>query len=119
MDLPKLKFSKRSRLSAVLGLTLDGSRLEGVVLRRTNGSFQAQNPFSVSLSLDPLTNDPELVGRELRNHLDAAQVRERHCIVGVPLKWALTTHVEIPELAEADVAGFLQIEAERSFPCDV
>ena len=51
--------------------TLDGSRLEGLVLRRTNGSFQAQNAFSVSLSLDPLTNDPELVGREIRNHLDA------------------------------------------------
>ena len=45
--------------------------------------------FSVSLSLDPLTADPELVGREIRNHLDAAGVRERHCIVAVPLKWAL------------------------------
>ena len=63
-----------------------------------------QQSFSVSLSLDPLTNDPELVGREIRNHLDAAGVRERHCVVGLPLKWALTTHIEVPELPEADVA---------------
>ena len=65
---------------------------------------RVQQPFSVSLSLDPLTNDPELVGREIRNHLDAAGVRERHCIVGLPLKWALTTHIEVPELPEADIA---------------
>ena len=117
IDLAKLNLAKRPR-TTLLGLALDGSRLEGVVLRRVNGRLQAQQPFSVSLSLDPLTNDPELVGREIRNHLDAAGVRERHCVVGLPLKWALTTHVEIPELPEADVASFLQIEAERGFPCD-
>ena len=119
IKLTKSDLLKRKRLSAVLGLSLDGSRLDGVALRRTDGALQIQQSFSVSLSLDPLTNDPELVGREIRNHLDAAGVRERQCIVGLPLKWVLTTHIEVPELPEADVAGFLQIEAERSFPCDV
>jgi hypothetical protein len=109
----------RSRLTSLLGLDLDGSRLEGVALRRTNGSFQITSSFSVSLSLDPLTNDPELVGREIRNHLDAAEARERNCIVGLPLKWALMTHVELPELPEADVESFLALEAERGFPCDI
>ncbi len=117
IDLAKLSIRKRPRTS-VLGLALDGSRLEGVVLRRLNGRLQAQKSFSVSLSLDPLTNDPELVGREIRNHLDSAGIRERQCVLGLPLKWALTTHVEIPELPEADIESFLQIEAERGFPCD-
>ena len=119
MNLIKTDRLKRHRLSGVLGLALDGSRLDGIVLRRANGSLQIQQSFTVSLSLDPLTNDPELVGREIRNHLDAAGVRERHCVVGLPLKWALTTHLEVPALPEADVASFLQIEAERGFPCDV
>jgi hypothetical protein len=119
IDLLKLNSLKRQRLSGLLGLALDGSRLDGVVLRRTNGSLQLQESFSVSLSLDPLTADPELVGREIRNHLDAAGVRERHCVVAVPLKWALITHTEVPDLPEADLPGFLQIEAERGFPCDV
>src|SRR5215472_13576215 len=109
----------RKRLSSVLGLALDGSRLEGVVLRRTNGSLQVVRSLSVSLSLDPLTADAELVGREIRNHLDAAGVRERNCVLGLPLKWALTTHVEVPDLPEADRASFLELEAERGFPCDV
>lgn len=110
---------KRRGHSSVLALSLDGGRLEGVVLRRTNGSLQALQSFSESLSLDPLTADPELVGQEIRNHLDAAGVRERVCVACVPLKWALVVHVELPELPEADVASFLQIEAERGFPCDV
>src|SRR5881296_3308522 len=112
IDLLKMNRLRRQRLSGLLGLALDGSRLDGVVLRRTNGALQIQQSFSVSLSLDPLTAEAELVGREIRNHLDAAGVRERHCVVGLPLKWALTTHAELQDLPEADIASFLQIEAE-------
>lgn len=107
---------KKIHASSVLGLSLDGSRLEGVVLRRTNGSLAVGKSFSVSLTLDPLTNDAELVGQEIRNHLDAAGIRERRCAVCVPLNWALTLQTKVPELPEADVASFLQIEAERGFP---
>ena len=115
----KINFSRRKKLTSLLGLVLDGSRLEGVVLRRPNGSLQVQQSFSVTLSLDPLTAAPELVGREIRNALDAAGVRERRCAVGVPLKWALTAQTELPPLPEADAASLLQLEAERGFPCDV
>jgi hypothetical protein len=115
----KLKFGKSKRLTSLLGLSLDGSRLDGVVLRRTNGSLQMQQTFSATLTLDPLTAAPELVGREIRNHLEAAGVRERRCIVGLPLKWVLAASTELPPLPEADAASLLQLEAERGFPCDV
>jgi hypothetical protein len=115
----KINFSRRKKLTSLLGLNLDGSRLDGVVLRRTNGSLQLQQSFSANLSLDPLTAAPELIGREIRNHLDAAGVRERRCVVGVPLKWMLTAHTELPPLPAADAASLLQLEAERGFPCDV
>ena len=59
----------------MLGLALDGSKLDGVVLRRTNGALQRLQSFSAQLTLDPLTAAPELVGREIRNQLDAAGVR--------------------------------------------
>ena len=114
----KVNFAKRKKLTSLLGLSLDGSRLEGVVLKRTNGSLQQQQTFAVTLSLDPLTAAPELVGREIRNQLDAVGVRERFCVVGVPSKWALTAHTELPKLAEEDAASLLQLEAERGFPSD-
>jgi Tfp pilus assembly PilM family ATPase len=109
----------RNGRSTVLGLAFDGSRLDGVVLKRPNGSLQVLATFSVTLSLDPLTAAPELVGREIRNHLDAAGVRERNCVVGIPLKWALTAQTELPDLPEADIPEFLQLEAERGFHADV
>ncbi len=115
----KINFGKNRRLTGLLGLSLDGSRLDGVVLRRTNGALQLQQTFSATLTLDPLTAAPELVGREIRNHLEAAGVRERHCVIGVPLKWVLAACTELPPLPEADAASLLQIEAERGFPCDV
>lgn len=102
--------------SALMGLTLDKSRIEGVVLRRLNGAVQVQRSFQASLSLDPLTNDPELVGREIRNHLNEAGVRVKPCAVSVPLNWALTLQVKVPAIPEADVQDFLNIEAEKGFP---
>ncbi len=111
-----IKLPKKQRASSVLGLSLDGNRLEGVVLRRTNGSLVLQKTISASLSLDPLTNDPELVGREIQNQLEKAGIRERRCAVCVPLNWVLTLQTKLPDLPEADVSGFLQIEAERGFP---
>jgi hypothetical protein len=114
----KFNFRKRKKLTSVLGLVLDGSKLEGVVLRRTNGALQKLQSFSAPLTLDPLTAAPELVGREIRNQLDAAGVRERNCVVGVPLKWVLTAQTELPQMAEADTASLLQLEAEKGFHAD-
>ena len=108
-------FTKR-RLNSVLGLSLNGNRLEAVVLRRGNGAWQTSKSVSVPLTLAPLTGDPALVGREIRNHLDQAGIRERKCAVCLPLDWVLTFQTALPEIPEADVPGFLELEAERGFP---
>jgi hypothetical protein len=115
----KFKFLKKKTPATLLGLTLDGGKLDGVVLRRVNGALQKLQSFSAPLTLDPLTAAPDLVGREIRNQLDAAGVRERNCVVGVPLKWILTAHTELPPLPEADAKNLLGMEAERSFSSDV
>jgi hypothetical protein len=114
----KFNFRKRKQLTSVISLVLDGGKLEGVVLRRTNGALQKLQSFSAPITLDPLTAAPELVGREIRNQLDAAGVRERNCVVGVPLKWVLTAQTELPPLPEADAQSLLQMEAEKGFHAD-
>ena len=90
-------FWRQKTPSTLLGLTLDGSRLEGVVLRRSNGSLEVLKEFKTNLSLDLLTNDVELVGREILNHLEAHDIRERRCVVAVPLQWTMTAHTQIPD----------------------
>lgn len=117
-NLANINLLKRGKLTSVLGISLDGSRLEGVVLRRTNGSLEVGSTFSVSLSLNPLTAAPELLGREIRNALDQQEVRERTCVVGLPLSWVLTAQVDIPNLSEQDAKNLIALETERAFPCD-
>ena len=102
-----MNFFKSNRARSVLGLSLDGNRLEAVVLRRSNGSLHVRQTISASLALSPLTDDPELVGREIRNHLDQAGVRERRCAVCLPLGWLLTLQTKLPELPEAERTSFL------------
>lgn len=116
LDLARLASRRAQPRTSLLALAFDGSQLEGVELRRTNGAVEPRHHFRVSLSLDLLTNEPELVGREIRKHLDAAGVRERRCVVGLPLNWALTLMTALPDLPEADVQSLLLIEAERGFP---
>lgn len=116
MDLSKLGFFNKQPGNSLLGLSFDGTRLEGVHVRRTNGSVEIKNTFAVSLTLDPLTAETELVGREIRKQLDSLGIRERWCTVCLPLNWVLTLNVKLPEIPEEDVESFLQIEAERGFP---
>ncbi len=102
--------------TTALGLALHGSRLEGVLVRRSNGSMQVVKSFTATLALSPLTGDAELVGREIRNHLEQAGIRERRCVVCLPSGWALTLATEVPDMPQEDIPGFLEIEAERGFP---
>lgn len=111
-----LTLGKRQPGSSLLGLAFDGHRLEAVVLKRSNNSISVLKTAAASLELNLLTNDPELVGREIRNHLDRAGIRERQCAVCIPLDWALTLHIPVPELPEDDIQSFLNIEAERGLP---
>src|ERR1035437_97849 len=109
----KLDFLKllTPRGSSLMGLTIEGRRLEGIILSRGKGSLEAGQPFEALLSLDPLTNDPELVGQEIRNRLDEAAVHESRCAVGVPLNWVLTLPVKLPDISQEDVSSFLLIHA--------
>jgi hypothetical protein len=110
-----IQLFKRKRAASVLGLALDGNRLEVVSLRRSNGTLQVRQTLAVSLALSPLTDAAELVGQEIRNHLDQTGIRERRCAVCLPLSWILSMQTQLPELSGADRDSFLQIEAERGF----
>ncbi len=108
---------KQTTATSLLGIAFDGNQMEIVSIKRTNGSVEIRQSATVLLTLDPLTNEPDLVGAEIRTHLDKAGVKDRRCVVGVPLNWALTLAVKVPAgLAPEDVQNLLQMEAERGFP---
>jgi len=110
-----MKLFSKQRASSILGIAIDGNRLEAVVVRRSGGSLQVRQSVSAAMALAPLTGDPELVGREIRNHLETAGVHETRCVVCLPLTWVLTLQTKIPDISGPDLDSYLQIEAERGF----
>lgn len=112
------KRKSKKRLQSVLGLRLADGQLRACHSTRTKGATEVVKTASAALTLDLLHPEAELVGREIKNHLDAAGIREHHCVVAVPTAWIMSQHTVVPDLSPEDAASFLQMEAEKGFPCD-
>ncbi|NBP23033.1 MAG: hypothetical protein EBU81_00440 [Proteobacteria bacterium] len=115
-----LKSGSRPRKApqAVLGLSWEGRRIEGTLLRRTPAGLQKVAEFQAELSVELDSGDPETIGKELRARLDEAGIRERTCAVALSVSSLLVTQTEIPPLADADAHSLLQLEAEKGFHAD-
>ena len=113
-----MKRKTNKRAQSVLGLTLTDGQLRACHVTRTKGGLEVVKAASAPLTLDLLPPEAELVGREIKNHLDAAGLRERHCVVGLPARWVMSQHTAVPEMSPEDANSFLQIEAEKGFPVD-
>ena len=113
-----MRWTKPKRANSLLGLALADGQLRAFHVARAKTGLEVVKSASAALTLDLLHPEAELVGQEIRNQLDAAGIRERHCVVAVPARWIMSQHTKLPELSREDAASFLQIEAEKCFPCD-
>jgi hypothetical protein len=113
-----MKLFSKKRLQSVIGLSITDGQLRVAHAARAKSAVAVMRSTTAPLSLDLFHPETELVGREIKNHLEAAQIRERHCVVAVPASWLMSQHTKMPaELSLEDQASLLQIEAEKSFPC--
>ncbi len=107
---------KRKGLTSLLGLAFDGSRLTAALVRLSGKQAQIRQVLNAPFDLDPRATQPEVVGLEIRNLLRQANIRERRCVVCVPLSWTLSMQVTIPDLPESEIENFLAVRAERELP---
>ena len=113
-----MKRKNKKKLHSVLGLTVVDGQLRACHVTRAKGGVEVVRAAGAALTLDLLHPEAELVGREIKNHLDAAGIREKHCVVGIPSRWVMSQHTKVPDLGPEDTTSFLQIEAEKGFPVD-
>ena len=114
-----MKWIPKKRVNSVLGLTLDGHNLRAAHVRRTKATVEVVQSLTTSLTLDAAQHEVDLLGREIRNALDAAGIHERFCVVGLPARWIMSQTTKLPELSREDAQSFLEMEAERGFPCSL
>lgn len=105
--------------SSILGISLEEHSFSAALVNRRNNGLHVEESLKTTLSLDPLTDDPELVGREIKNHLDRTHIREHTCVCAVPMGWVFTSTVDLAGIPEDDIPGFIELEAERAFPYNI
>src|SRR5699024_1085760 len=81
-------------------------------------SFEVARSFVIELSGSPVHASPLVLAQEIRQALQQQNIKERRCVVSLPVQWVLSLSAKIPELPEEDVPGFLDLEAERHFAYD-
>lgn len=100
----------------LLGIELNSERMTVVSVSRGKPGFSVKNQISVPLTLDPLSQDPDLVGQEIRNHLDQMKIHDRQCIVSLPMQWVMCSSIPLPDLSPDDEREYIHLQAEREFP---
>jgi hypothetical protein len=113
-----IKRQVKKRAHSVLGLTVIDGQLRACHVARAKGGVEVVKAASAALTLDLRHPEAVLVGREIKNHLDAGGIRERHCVVGIPPHWVMIQQTPLPQMSAEDTASFLDIEAEKGFPVD-
>jgi len=102
-------------MTSLLGVSLEGTSFSAVQLRSKSGKSQIERTLSASLSQDPVNSDPKVAGREIAAQLNAAGIRERRCVVCVPLSWILIHQMDLPDLPEHDIESYIAVHAEKAF----
>ncbi|MFB3788376.1 MAG: hypothetical protein ACE15F_18610 [bacterium] len=101
---------------SLLGIELSAGRLTAAVLVRAGQGFAVPATKTAALALDPLCHDPELAGQEIRNLLDQWGIREKRCVICIPLQWIMSRTIDLPDLPPGDQADYIRLQAEREFP---
>lgn len=111
-----MKWVAKKRLQSVIAISVVHGQLRVAHAARAKNAVAVLHAAGATLTLDLQHPEPELVGQEIKNHLDTRGIRERHCVVALPADWVMTQHTRVPELSPEDTASLLLIEAEKGFP---
>jgi len=113
LDLNEIK--KRFRTRSMLAITLESGGMVASVVRTDEGSGEPARSVSIAVGSESVLRDPKHAGQELAAALEGAGIRERQCVVCVPAGWVLTASTDLPEVAEDDLRGYLELQAEQEF----
>ena len=105
--------------STVLGLAVEDRAILVAEARVPRGRAElrrvAEFAFPEGITLD----DPQRLGRALREFLRRNGFSARRVVIGVPARWLLSKEKGFPPAAPAALAGMVRIEAERSFATEL
>jgi len=115
--LNKFAGRKHQKHASILGVAFEGGAMTAIELHRREERCETGVMLRQTLSQDILSGNPELLGAEIRKILEDAGVREKKCVVSLPLSWVYVIYQDIPEaLTESDVDNYIALQIEKKLP---
>jgi hypothetical protein len=106
----------KMRKNTLLGISFDKGLMTVVRMRIDNGAYRVDKALRVPLSLDPVSAQPELVGRAIRERLTENGISDRDCLVVLPVASSLSMRIDVPNLAGQDLDDYIRMQSERQLP---
>ncbi|NBQ25984.1 MAG: hypothetical protein EBU26_17300, partial [Verrucomicrobia bacterium] len=85
-------------------------------VRKNGRQPHAQAKATVTLPADYLQQTPASLGAMVRQALESNGIREKQCLVTLPIGALFSARTEVPPLEEEDLQSFFDTQAEREFP---
>ena len=104
------------RRTTLIGLSLQPYETMICRVRRQGKLAEVSTLTRAPIPASAFKTEPKRAGQELRAHLRTAHIRPESCVVCLPLSWAFTSELDLPDLSKPDLQSFIRLEAERRFP---
>lgn len=104
---------KTQKAKTVLGLFLGGGRVTFAVARPGDASLAVAKQGSEAFALIPGQDDPEVIAAKLRDVLARHRTRTRHCVLALPLAWAVSARFAVEGMAPEALPEVAALELER------
>lgn len=100
----------------VLCLDWDKHSLRLVVARVGRGRMQLDDAHAHRIPSDINAEDPERMGRFIRQMMELHHLRHRHVVLDVPRDRAVITRLRLPPTPDEEVTAAVRFQAQRELP---
>lgn len=106
-----------SKPKSILGIDIGTSSIKVVELRKSEDKFKLETYGEIS-SVDYIDkpNDPVVIQEMLRAVLKKADTKSKQAVMAIQIFSSFTSVIEMPEMAEEDLAKSIEFEARKYIP---
>jgi hypothetical protein len=99
--------------SSILGLAISDREISCAQVHLGSGRRSVQHVAQFALPAGASFDQPEALGKQLREFLRQHHITANRAVVGVPAKWLIAQEKDVPPAEESAAIAMLRLQAER------
>jgi len=99
----------------ILGIAFNKEYLTIIQMQLNNGKTKITKNICQNMALQPMNDDPILVGKEIQKILTDAKIHTKHCTIALPPELALHMHLQLPTKQKQEQQQYISLQIEKEF----